>query len=125
MSDDLFPQAERIVLVWDNLNTHSMGSLYEAFPPEEAERLAKRFEVHYTPKHGSWLDMAEVEIGCLMRHGLPARVANYDEFGRLVCAWERDRNERPRTVEWRFTVDDARHKLSRLYPKIELEESVK
>lgn len=125
VSDELFPQAERIVLVWDNLNTHSMGSLYEAFPPEEAERLAGRFEVHHTPRHGSWLDMAEVEIGCLMRHGLPARVAGYDEFERLVAAWEQDRNERARTVEWRFTVDDARHKLSRLYPRIELEESVK
>lgn len=125
VSDDLFPQAERIVLVWDNLNTHSMGSLCEAFPPEEAERLAGRFEVHHTPKHGSWLDMAEVEIGCLMRHGLPARVAGYDEFERLACAWEDDRNARARTVEWRFAVDDARHKLSRLYPKIELDESVK
>ena len=86
VSDELYPQAETIVLVWDNLNTHSMGSLYEAFRPEEAERLAGRFEVHHTPKHGSWLDMAEVEIGCLMRHGLPARVADYDEFERLVSA---------------------------------------
>lgn len=125
VSDELYPQAETIVLVWDNLNTHSMGSLYEAFRPEEAERIAGRFEVHHTPKHGSWLDMAEVEIGCLMRHGLPARVADYDEFERLVSAWEDDRNARARTVEWRFRVDDARHRLSRLYPKIELDESVK
>lgn len=125
VSDDLFPQAERIVLVWDNLNTHSMGSLYEAFPPEEAERLAGRLEVHHTPRHGSWLDMAEVEIGCLMRHGLPDRVADRDELARLVKAWEDDRNKRARTVEWRFNVDDARHRLSRLYPRIELEESVK
>ncbi|MBP3884470.1 MAG: hypothetical protein J6D54_05985 [Olsenella sp.] len=83
-----------------------MGSLYEAFPPEEAERLASCFEVHHTPRHGSWLDMAEVEIGCLMRHGLPARVAGRDEFERLVKAREDDRNARARTV------DDARHKLS-------------
>jgi hypothetical protein len=125
VSDELYPQAETIVLVWDNLNTHSMGSLYEAFPPEEAERLASRFEAHHTPRHGSWLDMAEVEIGCLMRHGLPARVADYEEFERLVKAWEDDRNARARTVEWRFTVGDARHRLSRLYPKIELDVSVK
>lgn len=120
VSDELYPGAELIVLVWDNLNTHSMGSLYEAFPPEEAERLAGRFEVHYTPRHGSWLDMAEVEIGVLMRHGLPARVATFGEMEALCAAWERDRNARARTAEWRFTVGDAREKLSRLYPRIEL-----
>lgn len=121
VSDDLYPDAETIVLVWDNLNTHTMGSLYEAFPPAEAERLASRFEVHYMPKHGSWLDMAEIEIGCLMRHGLPARVGSFEEMERLVEAWEVDRNARARTVAWRFTVDDARGRLARLYPKIELE----
>ena len=120
VSDDLYPQAERIVLVWDNLNTHSMGSLYEAFPPEEAERLASRFEVHHTPRHGSWLDMAEIEIGCLMRHGLPARVADIDEMERLTRAWEDDRNESARTVSWKFTVGDARDRLARLYPVIEI-----
>lgn len=124
VSDELYPEAERIVLVWDNLNTHSAGSLYETFPPEEAERLASRFEIHHTPRHGSWLDMAEVEIGCLMRHGLPERVADLGEMERLVAAWEADRNARARTVEWRFTVDDAREKLVRLYPKIELGEPV-
>ena len=125
VSDDLFPQAETIVLVWDNLNTRSMGSPCEAFPPEEAERLAGRFEVHCTPRRGSWPDMAEVETGCPMRHGPSARVADYDESERLARAWEDDRNARARSVEWRFTVDDARHKLSRLYPKIELDGSVK
>lgn len=120
VSDDLYPQAERIVLVWDNLNTHSMGSLYEAFPPEEAERLASRFEVHHTPRHGSWPGMAEIEIGCLMRHGLPARVADIDEMERLTRAWEDDRNESARTVSWKFTVGDARDRLARLYPVIEI-----
>ena len=121
VSDDLYPDAERIVLVWDNLNTHSMGSLYEAFPPEQAERIASRFESHHTPKHGSWLDMAEVEIGCLMRHGLPERVGSFEEMVRLTAAWERDRNERCRTVEWKFGVGDAREKLVHLYPKVKEE----
>lgn len=121
LADDLYPRAERIVLVWDNLNTHSVGSLYEAFPPAEAERLASRFEFHHTPRHGSWLNMAEVEIGCLMRRGLPDRVGDFGEMERLTAAWEADRNARARTVEWRFTVGDARDKLARLYPKIELE----
>ena len=120
LSGDACPRAERIVLVWDNPSTHSMGSLYEAFPPEEAERLASRFEVHHTPRHGSWLDMAEIEIGCLMRHGLPARVADIDEMERLTRAWEDDRNESARTVSWKFTVGDARDRLARLYPVIEI-----
>lgn len=118
LSDDVYPDAELIVLVWDNLNTHTMGSLYEAFPPEEARRLAARFEVHHTPKHGSWLDMAEVEIGVLMRSGLPARVGSLEEMEALCAAWERDRNERARTVDWQFTTSDARVKLKSLYPKI-------
>ena len=125
VSDDLFPGAEGIVLVWDNPDTHSMGSPCEAFPPGEAERLASRFEARYTPKHGSWLDMAEIGVGCLMRHGLPARVGSFDEMGRLTAAWEADRNARARTVEWRLAVDDARERLAHLYPKIELEEKEK
>lgn len=118
VSDDLYPQAELIVLVWDNLNTHTMGSLYEAFPPEEAARIAARFEVHYTPRHGSWLDMAEIEIGVLMRHGLPARVGDYETFCDLCKAWEDDRNARGGGVDWQFTNADARVKLKHLYPKI-------
>ena len=125
VSDDLFPGAEGIVLVWDNPDTHSMGSPCEAFPPGEAERLASRLEVHHAPRHGSWPGMAEIEIGCLMRHGLPARVGSFDEMGRLTAAWEADRNARARTVEWRLAVDDARERLAHLYPKIELEEKEK
>lgn len=117
LSDDLYPGAEAIVLVWDNLNTHSMGSLYEAFPPAEARRIAGRFEVHYTPKHGSWLDMAEVEIGVLMNHGLSKRVASLEEMASLAKAWEDDRNARQRTVDWQFATEDARVKLKHLYPK--------
>lgn len=101
----------------DNLNTHSMGSLYEAFPPIEAKRIADRFEVHYTSKHDSGLDMAEIEIGILMRHGLPVRVAAMEEMERLVRAWKFDRNRRCATVGWQFTTADARVKLKRLYPK--------
>ena len=125
VSDDLFPGAEGIVLVWDDPDTHSMGSPCEAFPPGEAERLASRPEARHTPRHGSWLDMAETGVGCLMRHGLPARVGSLDEMGRLTAAWEADRNARARTVEWRLTVDDARERLAHLYPKIELEEKEK
>ena len=125
VSDDLFPEAEGIVLVWDNPSAHSMGSPCEAFPPGEAERLASRLEVHHAPRHGSWPGMAEIEIGCLMRHGLPARVGSFDEMGRLTAAWEADRNARARTVEWRLAVDDARERLAHPYPKIELEEKEK
>jgi len=117
VSDVMYPEADAIVLVMDNLNTHTTGSLYEAFPPEEARRLAERFEIHYTPKHGSWLDMAEVEIGVLMNHGLPGRVGSLEEMARLAKAWEDDRNARQRTVDWQFTTADARVKLRRLYPQ--------
>lgn len=120
LSDEPYPEAERITLVRDDLNTHTMGSLYEAFSPDEARRLAERFEAHHTPRHGSWLDMAEIEIGCLMRHGLPDRVADLAEMERLTKAWEDDRNGRARTVNWKFAVGDARDKLARLYPVIEL-----
>ena len=117
IADEMHPGAEAIVLVMDNLNTHTMGSLYEAYPPEEARRLAERFEVHYTPKHGSWLDMAEVEIGVLMNHGLPKRVGSLGEMARLAKAWEDDRNARQRTVDWQFKTADARVKLKHLYPQ--------
>ena len=125
VSDDLLPEAEGIVLVWDNPDTHSMGSPCEAFPPGEAERLASRFEARHAPRHGSWPGMAETGIGCPVRHGLPARVGSLDETGRLTAAWEADRNARARTVEWRLAVDDARERLAHLYPKIELEEKEK
>ncbi len=120
VSDDLYPQAGRMVLVWDNPSAHSMGSPCEAFPPEEAERLARRLGPHHAPGHGSWLGMAETGAGCPVRHGLPARVADIDEAGRSARAWESDRNESARTVSWKFTVGDARDRLARLYPKIEI-----
>ena len=125
VSDDPSPGAEGIVLVWDDPSAHSMGSPCEAFPPGEAERLASRLEVHHAPRHGSWPGMAGIEIGCLVRHGLPARVGSFDETGRLTAAWEADRNARARTVEWRLAGDDARERLAHLYPKIELEEKEK
>jgi hypothetical protein len=117
VSDIMYPQAEKIVLVMDNLNTHTTGSLYEAFGPEEANRLAKRFEIHYTPKHGSWLDMAEIEIGVLMRQCLKGRIGSFEEMVREVSAWELARNKMCATVDWQFTTEDARIKLKRLYPK--------
>lgn len=117
ISDEMRPEAERIVLVMDNPNTRTMGSPYEAFAPAEARRLAERFEARYTPRHGSWLDMAEVEIGVLMNHGLPERVGSLDEMRALAKAWEDDRNARQRTVDWRFTTEDARMKLRHLYPQ--------
>lgn len=116
--DEMYPSAEKVVLVMDNLSTHGTASLYATFPPEEARRLAERLEIHFTPKHGSWLDMAEIEIGVLMRHGLPARVGDYETFCDLCKAWEDDRNARGRGVDWQFTNADARIKLKRLYPKI-------
>ena len=117
VSDTMYPQAERIVLVMDNLNTHSAGALYEAFEPEEANRLAKRLEIHYTPKHGSWLDMAEIEIGVLMRQCLGGRISSFTEMERQIGAWESERNRKCATVDWQFTTEDARIKLKRLYPK--------
>jgi hypothetical protein len=102
----------------DNLNTHGPGSFYEAFAPAEAKRLAARFEFHYTPKHGSWLNMAEIELSALSRMCLDRRVPDKDVLTREVSAWESERNAKSVTVEWRFTTDDARIKLKRLYPII-------
>jgi hypothetical protein len=119
LSDELYPDAEVIVLVQDNLNTHSPASLYEAFPPAEAKRLAERFEFHYTPKHGSWLDMAEIELGILGRQCLSRRIENIDTLQKETKAWERSRNQAEAKVNWQFTTADARIKLRRLYPSIE------
>ena len=113
--DEIYPDAERIVLVMDNLNTHSKGSLYEAFPPKEAKRIADRLGIHYTPKHGSWLNMAEIELGILARQGLSRRIENIDLLRKEVDAWESKRNQSESSVDWQFTVDDARIKLKRLY----------
>jgi hypothetical protein len=119
LSDERYPDAETIVLVQDNLNTHSPASLYEAFEPAEAQRLAERFEFHYTPKHGSWLDMAEIELGILGRQCLSQRIDNIDDLRRQAKAWEKSRDEAEAKVNWQFTTADARIKLRRLYPSIE------
>ena len=119
ISDEMYPDAEVIVLVQDNLNTHSPASLYEAFEPAEAKRLADRFECHYTPKHGSWLNMAEIELGILGRQCLARRIDNVQQLRREAKAWEAARDAAATKVNWQFTTADARIKLSRLYPSIE------
>jgi len=119
ISDQMYPDAEKIVLVEDNLNTHSPASLYEAFEPGEAKRLADRFEFHYTPKHGSWLDMAEIELGILGRQCLSRRIDNVNDLRREAKAWNVARNAAGTKVNWQFATEDARIKLRRLYPSIE------
>jgi len=113
-----FPEAEKIVLVMDNLNTHSIGSLYEAFEPAEAKRLADKLEIHHTPEHGSWLNMAEIEIGVLGRQALSGYMATKEEMIERVAAWQTDRNAQRSTVNWQFTTQDARVRLKRLYPEL-------
>lgn len=119
LADERYPDAEKIVLVMDNLNTHSPASLYEAFEPAEARRLAEKLEVHYTPKHGSWLDMAEIELGIMNRQCLNRRIGNTTTLQHEVAPWENERNRRSTKVNWQFTTADARVKLRRLYPSIE------
>jgi hypothetical protein len=115
-----YAAAERITLVCDNLNTHTLGSLYQAFPPEEAFRIAGRIDIVHTPKHGSWLNMAEPELSVLTRQCFSDRVGQQAEVQRRCEAWEKDRNERQKGIDWQFTNDKARIKLKRLYPKIQL-----
>ena len=115
---------EKIVLVEDNLNTHSPASLYKAFSPEEARRIIDKLEFHYTPTHGSWLDMAEIELSVLSRQCLNRRIPDQDTLRKEIKAWETKRNESKTTMDWRFTTEDARIKLKRLYPKVpELDDS--
>jgi len=114
--DVQYPRAERIVLVMDQLNTHSPASLYAAFPPAEAKRLADTLEIHYTPKHGSWLNMAEIEFSALQRQCLDRRLGNRETMEREVAAWVAARNTTATTIDWQFTTEDARIKLKRLYP---------
>ena len=116
--DDFFPDADKIVLVLDNLNTHTPASLYEAFEPAEAKRILDRLEFHYTPKHGSWLDMAEIEIGVLIEQCLADRIPDEKTLCRETAAWQQARNDQRATVNWQFTTTDARTKLKRLYPII-------
>jgi transposase len=117
--DVRYPDAERIVLVMDNLNTHTPGALYEVFSPAEAKRLADKLEIHFTPKHGSWLNIAEIELSALSRQCLDQRFADEAAFRTAVAAWEARRNAARGKVDWRFTTTDARARLKRLYPSIQ------
>ena len=118
MLDERYPQATKVRLVMDNLNTHSTASLYAAFAPEEARRLARRLEIHYTPKHGSWLNIAEIELSALTSQCLNRRIPEINLMRTEVAAWELDRNHHATVIDWRFTTEDARIKLQRLYPKL-------
>lgn len=114
-----YPDVDRLVLVLDNLNTHSPASLYEAFPPAEAKRLADKLEIHYTPKHGSWLNMAEIELSVLAEQCLDRRLPDRPTFEHELIAWEARRNAASKAVDWRFTTADARIKLKHLYPSFD------
>jgi len=116
--DNHYSQAEKIIFVMDNLNTHHKSSLYEAFEPSEAKRIADRFEIRYTPKHGSWLNMAEIELSHLNRQCLDRRIGERSDMTVEVEAWTKARNDKKVIADWQFTTDDARIKLRRLYPKI-------
>ena len=118
LADVQYPDTEKIILVMDNLNTHSLSSLYATFEPDEARRLCERFEIHYTPKHGSWLNMAELEIGVMSRQCLSQRITTIKEMSDEVQSWVNQRNNHKSTVHWHFTTADARIKLRHLYPKI-------
>jgi hypothetical protein len=119
LADDIYPEAEQITLVLDNLNTHTAASLYAAFEPAEAHRLANRFEWVYTPKHGSWLNVAELEFAALRKQCLGRRIGTMAELRVEVEAWQSERNEREVVINWQFTTADARTKLRHLYPQIQ------
>ena len=119
LADRHYPTAERITVVLDNLNTHGPASFYEAFAPEEARRLAERFEFHYTPKHGSWLNRAEIEFSVLSRQCLDRRIGDAETLRNEIQAWTQQRNTASKSVDWQFTTADARLKLKRLYPVIQ------
>ena len=114
--EEICEEAEKVVLVMDNLKTHKIASLYEAFEPERARRIAAKLEIHHTPKHGSWLNMAEIELSVLARQCLDQRIETRADLERHVSAWEEARNESDEVIRWRFTTADARIKLRRLYP---------
>jgi hypothetical protein len=116
--DEHFPEKKKIVLVMDNLNTHKVSSLYATFKPEEARRIAERLEIHYPPKQGSWLDMAEIEMGIMARQCLDRRIPDQNILKREIKAWQDERNKKGARVDWRFTTQDARVKLKSLYPAI-------
>jgi len=119
--DSDYPDVEKVVLIWDNLNTHAPASLYKAFPPAEARRLLDRLEIHYTPKHGSWLDIAEIELSVFTKQCLDRRLEDIDTLRREAAAWANRRNAARAVVDWQFTTDDARIKLKRLYPQLKTE----
>ena len=118
LSDVMFPDAEKIILVMDNLNTHKPSSLYKTFTPSEARRIIKRLEIHYTPKHGSWLDMAEIELNVMTRQCLSRRIETIDLLTAELNAWEEERNKAESKITWHFQTGDAREKLISLYPII-------
>lgn len=117
--DERYPQADKIGVIQDQLNTHVKASLYKAFAPEEAKRILDKLEFHYTPKHGSWLNMAEIELSVLNRQCLNRRIPDKDTLKLEIAAWEKQRNQKSSSVNWRFTTADARIKLTRLYPSIQ------
>ena len=118
LADEVYPDAEKIVLVMDNLNTHKPASLYKKYPPEEARRIIRKLEIHYTPKHGSWLNIAEIELNVMTRQCLSRRIESMNALRRELSAWEQERNGNQATVNWRFRTKDARIKLVSLYPEL-------
>jgi len=118
LCDEFYPSAEKIVLVMDQLNTHNIASLYEAFEPAEARRLSEKLEIHHTPKHGSWLNMAEIELSILSRQCMNDYFESREQLAREIAPWERSRNDRQAGIDWRFTTAGARIKLKRLYPTL-------
>ena len=120
MVDEMYPEAEKIILVMDNLNTHKPSSLYKKFKPEEARRIIKKLDIHYTPKHGSWLDIAEIELNVMTRQCLSRRIDSIDKLKSELTAWEKERNEVGAKVNWQFRTKDARIKLVSLYPELDV-----
>ncbi len=121
LTDVSYPDRDKIILVMDNLNTHVLSSLYKTFPAPEARRIAKKLEIHYTPKHGSWLDIAEIELNVMTRQCLSRRIEDIELLRHQLAAWECDRNAHSACIKWQFTTDNARTKLLSLYPKFVME----
>jgi hypothetical protein len=113
-----YPEAEKVVLVMDNLNTHTISSLYQSYPAEEAFEIAQKLEIHDTPKHGSWLNIAEIELSAMTSQCLDRRIDPLEKLSRDLEAWQRERNEKQKIVRWQFTMEDARIKLHSLYPSL-------
>ena len=118
LCDDLYPDAQKIVLVMDQLNTHNIASLYQTFEPDEAKRLAEKLDIHHTPKHGSWLNMAEIELSVLIRQCISDYFETHEQLAEAIAAWERSRNDNQAGIDWRFPTVDARIELKILYPLI-------